>query len=129
MQEGVEPVRVLLCQGTQVSRVVIRSLVAAKSAVTAPVAAGDAATARATGCRDLKDMLSQHGKVLFVDEPRSVRTAVVHFATPEDRAQVFSAFKRTGALGSQLDMVPVRPRTSLPSAGACLLYTSPSPRD
>jgi hypothetical protein len=64
-------------------------------------------------------MLSQHGKVLFVDEPRTIRVAVVHFASPEDRQQVFSAF--APGRGTHLEMVPVRALP--PHAHAMLLGT------
>ena len=59
-------------------------------------------------CRDLKDMLSQHGKVLFVDEPRTVRLAVVHFASLQDRDQVFAAHHNGAFASPHLEMVPVR---------------------
>lgn len=59
-------------------------------------------------CRDLKDILSQQSKVLFVDEPRMVRAAVVHFASAHDRDQARAVFRNTNILGSAVDLVPVR---------------------
>lgn len=69
--------------------------------------------------RDLKDMLSQFGKVLFVDEPRIMRVAVAHFARQEDRDQVLSGLKSASGLGGQIEMAPVR------STSACLCYSTP----
>jgi RNA recognition motif-containing protein len=60
-------------------------------------------------CRDLKDMLSQRSKVLFVDEPRMVRAAFVHFASHEDLHRARASFRNTHVLGSIVDIVPVRP--------------------
>ena len=60
-------------------------------------------------CRDLKDILSQQSKVLFVDEPRMVRAAVVHFASEQDRDQARAVFRNSSILGNAVDIVPVRP--------------------
>lgn len=52
--------------------------------------------------------MSQRSKVLFVDEPRMIRTAFVHFASEEDREQARVALRNTQVLGSTIDVVPVR---------------------
>lgn len=52
--------------------------------------------------------MSQRSKVLFVDEPRMIRTAFVHFASEEDMEQARAAFRNTQVLGSVVDVVPVR---------------------
>lgn len=64
--------------------------------------------------RDLKDTLSQRSKVLFVDEPRMLRAAFVHFASEEDREQAVAAFQNTQLLGGTVDVVPVRHARSQP---------------
>jgi RNA recognition motif-containing protein len=60
-------------------------------------------------CRDLKDVLSQRSKVLFLDEPRMFRAAFVHFATHEDLERAQASFRNSQVLGSIVDIVPVRP--------------------
>jgi hypothetical protein len=52
--------------------------------------------------------LSQRSKVLFVNEPQMVRTAVVHFASDEDLVRAKASFRNTEVLGSVVDIVPVR---------------------
>lgn len=69
-------------------------------------------------CRDLKDILSQQSKVLFVDEPRMVRAAVVHFASVQDRDQARAVFRNSNILGGAVDIVPVRPRPISPQTTA-----------
>eukprot|EP00892_Ulva_mutabilis_P006321 jgi/Ulvmu1/4060/UM019_0038.1 len=56
---------------------------------------------------DLKDILSQQSKVLFVDEPRMVRAAVVHFASEQDRDHARAVFRNSSILGNAVDIVPV----------------------
>jgi hypothetical protein len=54
-------------------------------------------------------MLSQHSKVLFVNEPQMIRAAVVHFASNEDLERAWASFRNTEVLGSVVDIVPVCP--------------------
>ena len=58
--------------------------------------------------------MSQRSKVLFVDEPRMLRAAFVHFASEEDREQARLAFQNTQVLGGTVDVVPVRHAHSHP---------------
>jgi hypothetical protein len=59
--------------------------------------------------RDLKDVLSQHSRVLFLDEPRMIRAAFVHFATHDDLELAQASFRNRQVLGSIVDIVPVGP--------------------
>jgi hypothetical protein len=44
-----------------------------------------------------------------VNEPRMVRSAFVHFASYEDLERARLSFRSTEVLGSDVDIVPVRP--------------------
>jgi RNA recognition motif-containing protein len=72
-------------------------------------------------CRDLKDVLSQRSKVLFVHEPRMVRAAFVHFASHEDLHRARAAFRNTQVLGSIVDIVQVRHWAAKPQTFTCLV--------
>jgi hypothetical protein len=63
-------------------------------------------------------MLSQFGKVLFVEEPRMTRVAVAHFACKEDRDRVEANLKSARNPSGQIEMAPVR--LSLICAGSSL---------